>query len=107
MRTKIADIVQSIQPYDALERAHLAATIAWIETGAPLCRIAKPAIPPQHLVSYFVLIDPATDHLLLVDHKKAGLWLPSGGHVEPDEHPHATVTREAWEELHIQADFLF
>jgi 8-oxo-dGTP diphosphatase len=107
MRTMIADIVRSIQPYDALEQAHLAVTIAWIESGAPLCRIAKPATPPQHLVSYFVVVNPATDHLLLVDHKKAGLWLPSGGHVEPDEHPEATVTREVWEELHLHADFLF
>jgi 8-oxo-dGTP pyrophosphatase MutT (NUDIX family) len=45
--------------------------------------------------------------LLLVDHKKAGLWLPSGGHVEPDEHPRATVSRELWEELRLHADFLF
>jgi 8-oxo-dGTP pyrophosphatase MutT (NUDIX family) len=107
MRATIADIVRSIQPYDALEQAHLAATIAWIESDAPLYRSAKPATPPQHLVSYFVVFDPTTDHLLLVDHKKAGLWLPSGGHVEPGEHPHTTVTRELWEELHLRADFLF
>ena len=37
--------------------------------------------------------------LLLVDHRNAGLWLPTGGHVEPEEHPRETVTRELVEEL--------
>lgn len=107
MRTLIADIVRAIRPYDPLEQEHVTATIAWLESGAPFCRVVKPATPPQHLVSYFVLVDPAADSLLLVDHKKAGLWLPSGGHVEPEEHPNATVTRELWEELHLAAHFLF
>lgn len=106
MRAIIADIVRAIQPYDALEQEHLTATITWLESGAPFCRVAKPAMPPQHLVSYFVLVDPTVNYLLLVDHKKAGLWLPSGGHVEPDEHPAATVTRELREELHLPARFL-
>jgi len=43
--------------------------------------------------------------VLLVDHLKAGLWLPSGGHVEPGEHPVATVRREVREELGIEAVF--
>jgi 8-oxo-dGTP pyrophosphatase MutT (NUDIX family) len=103
----IGEIERSNQPFDALEHAHLAATISWVESGAPLCRVAKPDTPPQHLVSYFVLVEPATNRVLLVDHKKAGLWLPSGGHVEPDEHPDATVRRELWEELRLPARFLF
>ncbi|MFJ6121483.1 NUDIX domain-containing protein [Streptomyces sp. NPDC092129] len=41
--------------------------------------------------------------LLLVAHRKAGLWLPSGGHVEPIEDPWDTVTRECREELCIEA----
>jgi 8-oxo-dGTP pyrophosphatase MutT (NUDIX family) len=44
-----------------------------------------------------------TDHILLVDHKKAQLWLPAGGHVEPAEHPRATVVRELKEELGFTA----
>jgi 8-oxo-dGTP diphosphatase len=107
LRAAIADIVQAIQPGDALEREHIAITLAWIASGAPLCRTHKPATPPQHLVAYFVLFDSAARHLLLVDHRKAGLWLPSGGHVEPDEHPDATVARELWEELQIESELLF
>ena len=40
-----------------------------------------------------------------MDHKKAELWLPSGGHVEIDEDPTDTVTRECMEELSVAADF--
>ena len=62
----------------------------------------KPDVPPKHLVSYFALVDEARGKMLLVDHKLAGLWLPSGGHVEPDEDPRATVVREIAEELNLQ-----
>jgi 8-oxo-dGTP diphosphatase len=106
IREQIAAIVRAIQPYDALEAEHIRETLAWIEAGAPLYRIYKPATPPQHLVSYFVLLDLHSRQLLLVDHRKAGLWLPSGGHVEPDEHPRVTVERELFEELQIEARFL-
>ena len=75
--------------------------MAWIDSGAPLCRTAKPATPPKHLVSYFAIVDG--DHILLVDHKSAQLWLPPGGHVEPGEHPRETVTRELEEELGFSA----
>ena len=42
-------------------------------------------------------------HILLVDHKNADLWLPTGGHVEPGEDPRATVVRELHEELGLTA----
>lgn len=60
-------------------------------------RLAKPATPPKHLVSYFVVVDET--HVLLVDHRNAMLWLPPGGHVESGEHPRDTVKRELEEEL--------
>lgn len=107
MRMLIADIVRSIQPHDALEQAHLAATSAWIDSGADLFRRAKPATPPQHLVSYAVLVDPHAQQLLLAEHRNAGLWLPTGGHVEPDEHPATSARRELSEELQLSAPLLF
>ncbi|HEY6640962.1 NUDIX domain-containing protein [Povalibacter sp.] len=100
MRSTIRAEVASIEPFDALERAHREDVLAWIESDAELCRIQKPATPPKHLVSYFVLVDQ--DHILLVDHKNAQLWLPTGGHVEPGEHPRATVVRELREELGLE-----
>jgi 8-oxo-dGTP pyrophosphatase MutT (NUDIX family) len=106
MRNQVADIVRAIKPCDALEADHIRSTLEWIDSGTPLYRTQKPATPPQHLVAYFVLVDPRSRQLLLVDHRKADLWLPSGGHVEPAEHPRATAEREAKEELFIEARFL-
>src|SRR5258708_26800188 len=91
----------SILPFDEMEKRHIADALAWIDSGAPLCRIAKPAIPPKHLVTYFAVVDG--DTILLVDHKSAQLWLPPGGHVEPGEHPRDTVARELKEELGIES----
>lgn len=102
---RVHDLVTKICPFDDLEARHKADTLAWINSGAEIFRIAKPATPPQHLVSYFVILDPAARKVLLVDHKKALLWLPPGGHVDKDEDPTQTVRRECQEELNIPAKF--
>jgi 8-oxo-dGTP diphosphatase len=105
MRETILSLIKTIQPFDELENTHCQSAIDWIQSGAEIFRIEKPATPPRHLVSYVVLVDFNRKKILLVDHIKARLWLPTGGHVEKDEHPNATVEREAQEELNILADF--
>ncbi len=105
MRDTLTQLVRAIPAHDALEAAQLDATVAWIASGASLFRLAQADDPPQHLVAYFMLFDPAARKVLLVDHKKAGLWLPNGGHVEPDEDPQMTVRREVREELGVEARF--
>jgi 8-oxo-dGTP pyrophosphatase MutT (NUDIX family) len=105
MRTLIAGLVACVGPADAREADDQAGTLAWIASGAEIFRVAPPATPPRHLVSYFALVDSARRLVLLGDHVKSGLWLPSGGHVEQGEDPRDTVVREAREELGIQAVF--
>jgi 8-oxo-dGTP pyrophosphatase MutT (NUDIX family) len=104
MRQIIRSEVQCIRPFDDIEADHIADTLDWIDSGAELFRIEKPANPPRHLISYFVLMHE--DHVLLVDHINAQLWLPTGGHVDHNEHPRETVRREAYEELGIEAEFI-
>jgi len=102
LRAAIRSEVESIDPLDALELQHRSEVLAWVDSGAPLFRTARPATPPQHLVSYFAVVDE--ENILLVDHKNAQLWLPPGGHVEEGEHPRATVAREIREELGFAPD---
>lgn len=107
VREEILHLVSKIDPLDAIERQHIDFVVQWIGSGANICRTAKPATPPTHLVAYCVIVSPEHSKMLLVDHKKALAWLPSGGHVEPDEHPKETVVRETKEELNIEACFLY
>jgi 8-oxo-dGTP diphosphatase len=99
IRTAIRQEVASILPLDEMEDTHRSDALAWIDSGAPLFRTAKPATPPKHLVSYIAVVDG--HDILLVDHKSAQLWLPPGGHVEHGEHPRETVVRELFEELKV------
>jgi ADP-ribose pyrophosphatase YjhB (NUDIX family) len=101
----VHQLVGSIEPTDGLELQHRNQALAWLETTDDVFRRAKPATPDQHLVSYVVLVDPEDGSTLLVNHILAGLWLPAGGHVEPDEHPADAADREAREELGIEPLF--
>ena len=107
MRSTISEIFKSIFPYDNHEREHLKEALDWLDSGAQMFRLFKPNIPDIHLVAYCVLIDVAQKQILLVDHKKCNLWLPPGGHVDPDEHPRETAKREMHEELGIRPELLF
>lgn len=102
MRSAIRNEIAAISPLDALEASHRDDALAWIDSGEELCRLAKPATPPKHLVSYFAVV--ADQQILLVDHRLAHLWLPTGGHVEPGEHPRDAVRRELREELGVVTD---
>lgn len=99
MRDELIHIVKGIEPHDSIEKEHIQFVLKWIASGAPLYRVEKPATPPTHLVSYCVKIDPQTRKILLTEHLKSGLWLPTGGHIEPEEHPHNAAIREMHEEI--------
>ena len=91
MRDRIRAEIQLIDPLDRLEEETIREVLEWIDSGADLCRIEKPATPNKHLVSYFAVIDG--DSVLLVDHINAQKWLPTGGHVETNEHPRETANK--------------
>lgn len=107
IRSQIVSEIQKINPFDDVEKKHIADAIAWIESGVEIFRIQKPATPPKHLVSYCVVVDTIKKAILMCDHKKSGLWLPIGGHVEVGEHPKDAVVREVAEELQIPTEFVF
>ena len=98
-RDRVREVVSALRPADAREGRDRDQVLRWVDSGAPLYRTRPPDEPPMHLVSYVVPVDPDRGELLLVAHRKAGLWLPPGGHVEPDEDPWHTAVREAAEEL--------
>ncbi|WP_433315450.1 NUDIX hydrolase [Micromonospora chersina] len=106
MRDEIRALVEALTPGDELEARHRATALAWLAGTGDIFRREKPRTPSPHLVAYFLLRDEADGAVLLVDHRKAGMWLPSGGHVEPGEDPAQTVRREMVEELGVPAVFV-
>lgn len=105
VETEIRALVEGLTPMDALEARHRAECLTWLAGTDDIFRREKPRTPSPHLVAYFLVRDEADGSVLLVDHVKAGRWLPSGGHVEPGEHPVETVRREVVEELGVPAVF--
>jgi 8-oxo-dGTP diphosphatase len=99
----IVGLVSGIEPTDDLGREHRRNALSWLAGTDDIFRREKPLTPSPHLVSYFLLVDRAAGSVLLCDHRLSGLWLPTGGHVEPGEHPLGTVRREAVEELGVTA----
>lgn len=104
MRQEIREEISRIDPLDDSEKETIEDAINWIDSGDDLFRLVRPDIPNKHLVSYFAVVDG--DYLLLVDHINAEMWLPTGGHVEPNELPRDTAIRECLEELNLKAEFL-
>ncbi|MBI4944270.1 MAG: NUDIX domain-containing protein [Actinobacteria bacterium] len=97
----VARLVGAVDVPDALAVRHREQALEWLSGTEDVFRREKPATPAPHLVSYVVPTDPSTGRVLLVRHRRAGLWLPPGGHVEPGEHPADAARREVVEELAV------
>lgn len=56
----------------------------------------------DHFCVFYVPVDLKNKKIYLIVHKKSGLWMPPGGHIESNETPIETVKRESLEELNFQ-----
>jgi 8-oxo-dGTP pyrophosphatase MutT (NUDIX family) len=95
----LIELVRDIPVMDPPGEAHRTEALRWLRGTTDVYRRVKPATPDPHLVAYLLVVDRASRSVLLCDHRLAGLWLPTGGHVEPGEAPSTTAAREAVEEL--------
>jgi 8-oxo-dGTP pyrophosphatase MutT (NUDIX family) len=54
--------------------------------------------PASHFCVYFAAFDPGRGQVFVGHHKKSGLWLFNGGHIDPGETALEAVKREIGEE---------
>lgn len=54
--------------------------------------------PESHFCLYFAPYDPKTKTIFIGHHKKSGLWLFNGGHIDEGETARETLVREIGEE---------
>jgi 8-oxo-dGTP pyrophosphatase MutT (NUDIX family) len=95
----LADLA-SHRPGDEWERRSLSrarALIAWLPR--PLDQDAD----PTHVTGSAIVLDER-GRVLLHRHKRLGIWLQPGGHLDPGEHPSQAARRETLEETGVAAD---
>src|SRR6267154_1476348 len=56
----------------------------------------------SHYVATGYIYDRKNKHFLLIEHKKLGVWLAPGGHLEEGEEPHQGALREVREEIGLE-----
>lgn len=63
----------------------------------------RPGTSRDFTVAVFVVHE---DHVILHPHAKLGIWLPPGGHIEPDEFPDEAALREVMEETGLAVELV-
>lgn len=89
----LSDQLSQVHPLDAQETDEISQAFRWLKDNPP----------KKHFVVYNVVINDPCKDFLLVHHRATGLWLPCGGHIEPNETPLNAALRELREELGIEA----
>lgn len=90
--------VSLIMPCDEAEAEDIAETLTWLKHAPAL---NKPENMDQHLGVFSVLLAPDLQSTFLINHRKAQLWLPPGGHVDTGLTFHKAAEAEIQEELGI------
>lgn len=88
-------------PIDAAERASIDRTLAELD------RLADPFdqhADPVHITGSAIVVGPRG--VVLLRHKRLGLWLQPGGHVDPGETPWDGALREAREETGLDVSWV-
>jgi len=58
--------------------------------------------PYSHFCVYFAAFDPGSKKVFIGHHKKSGLWLFNGGHIDKGETPEESLEREIGEEWGVK-----
>lgn len=100
LRDQVRRALTEREPIDAAERSSIERTLAELD------RLADPfdeAADPVHVTGSAIVI--GRRGVVLLKHKRLGLWLQPGGHVDPGEAPWEGALREAREETGLEVAF--
>lgn len=90
--------LQPHQPYDAAEAEDLLAATAFVERN-PDC--FERTNRSGHLTGSAWVVNPKRDKVLLIHHKRLGIWIQPGGHADGEGHLLNVATRELHEEAGV------
>lgn len=100
MRGRVRAAVAARTPVDERERASIERFLAELQ------RLARPFDQDAdlvHVTGSAIVVGPRG--VLLLKHKRLGIWLQPGGHIEPGESPWDAARREGEEETGLELAF--
>jgi 8-oxo-dGTP pyrophosphatase MutT (NUDIX family) len=100
LRLRLRSDVAAREPVDQRERDSIAAFLsAFDQLAAPLDQESD-AI---HVTGSGIVVGPRG--VVLLEHKRLGIWLQPGGHIDPGETPWEAALRECREETGLEVRF--
>ncbi len=101
MISVVREQISAIEPVDERERASIAATL--VRLGWPVDPFAERAHSHHLTASGFIV---STRGVLLHRHRRLGIWVQPGGHVDEGEDPAVAAERECAEETGLSVHHL-
>lgn len=102
-RNYYAEAIVTIRPFDQRESQDIQQTLEWLQSAK---QIHKPYNMEEHLGVLSLILSPDRKLTFMLNHKKAQMWLPPGGHVNAGQTFEEAVKSEIKEELGVEAKFL-
>ncbi len=98
---RVRSQLQQLRPADAEEARYVA---RMLELAASPSACARDSFQPGHFTASAFVLSPDQRELILIHHKKLGIWVQPGGHVDADDADlEAAARREVAEEVGLAA----
>jgi 8-oxo-dGTP pyrophosphatase MutT (NUDIX family) len=99
-----ADVRRSVATRDAIDDDERRCIAEFLEHFDRLVAPFDEHADPVHVTGSAIVVGPRG--VLLLKHRRLGLWLQPGGHIDEHETPWAAALREAAEETGLDVDFV-